>query len=135
MSSDPNYGKIFYKGQEMEFIPGEVEVDIDDWDLARNLARPTITIKGDLLSSDYIKKEKTQMNTTTRKKIFLMDKDERFLYEKGLIDIDGELTEEGRVEFAQFLFDSDTDIRTDFAHFLWTLEHPELQDEENEDGE
>jgi len=75
------------------------------------------------------------MNTTTRKKIFLMDKDERFLYEKGLIDIDGELTEEGRVEFAQFLFDSDTDIRTDFAHFLWTLEHPELQDEENEDGE
>lgn len=135
MSSDPNYGKIFYKGQEMEFIPGEVEVDIDDWDLARNLARPTITIKGDLLSSDYIKKEKTSMGTKDKKKIFLMDKDERFLYEKGLIDIDGELTEEGKAEFAQFLFDSDTDIRTDFAHFLRALEHPELQDEENEDGE
>lgn len=82
MSSDPNYGKIFYKGQEMEFIPGEVEVDIDGWDFARNLARPTITIRGDLLSSDYIKKE-TSMETKVKKKIFLMDKDERFLYEKG----------------------------------------------------
>lgn len=133
MSGEPSYGKIFYKGQEMEFIPGEVEVEIDDWDLASNPAHPTITIKGDLLSSDYIKKE-TPMETKVKKKYLLMDEDERFLYDKGYIDIDGDLTSLGRQEFVQWLFDSDLDARGDWAKYLKVLDNPELMDED-EDGE
>ena len=128
MSSEPSYGKIFYKGQEMEFIPSGVEVEIDDWDLARNRTRPTITIKGDLLSSDYIKKE-NPMDTKTKKKLFLMDEDERFLYEKGYIDIDGDLTSLGRQEFIQYLFDSESDMRDGWTKYMKALENPEEADD------
>lgn len=123
--SNGNFGKIFYNGKEVEFIPDDVTLN-EDW------GKPYLEIRAEILQINNIQKEINPMDTKDKKKLFVMDNDERYLYEAGYIDIDGELTAEGRAEFIQYLFDSNEESRAGWTKFLRALDG---EDTGEDDGE
>lgn len=97
MKDSRPFGKIFYKGQEMEFTPNNVEV-------AESYDNPLeIEISGELISSQ-ISQEKPMDNT--KEKIIALDDGDRLLYTLGYVDEDADLTCKGASAFIDFLYHS-----------------------------